>query len=69
MRASFLHGLPRNQVSKKPGHVQGILEWINAAKTSTTRSKRIEQTASLAQQNRRANQWPRTLRPVVSLDW
>ncbi len=22
MRASFLHGLPRNQVSKKPGHVQ-----------------------------------------------
>ena len=41
-----------------------ILEWISLAKTETTRTKRINETASLAQQNIRANQWrdknPRT---------
>lgn len=42
-----------------PSTRRGILEWISAAKTAATRSKRIEQTATLAQQNRRANQWPR----------
>jgi uncharacterized protein YdeI (YjbR/CyaY-like superfamily) len=43
-----------------PSSRRGILEWINSAKTSATRSTRIGKTASLAQQNRRANQWPRT---------
>lgn len=38
---------------------RGILEWINAAKTATTRTKRIDETAQLAQRNIRANQWPR----------
>lgn len=36
---------------------RGILEWIAAAKTSATRSKRIEETARLASKNERANQW------------
>ncbi len=34
-----------------------ILEWISLAKTETTRSKRVEETARLASQNIRANQW------------
>ena len=34
-----------------------ILEWITQAKTDATRLKRIHETASLAQQNIRANQW------------
>jgi len=34
-----------------------ILEWITQAKTETTRQKRILETATLAQQNIRANQW------------
>ena len=38
---------------------RGILEWIANAKRPTTRSKRIEQTARLAQDNIRANQWRR----------
>jgi uncharacterized protein YdeI (YjbR/CyaY-like superfamily) len=36
---------------------RGILEWIVNAKRPETRAKRIEQTARLAAQNRRANQW------------
>jgi uncharacterized protein YdeI (YjbR/CyaY-like superfamily) len=36
---------------------RGILEWIANAKTAPTRAKRIEATARLAQENRRANQW------------
>jgi len=38
---------------------RGILEWILQAKREETRSKRIEETACLAQQGKRANQWPR----------
>jgi uncharacterized protein YdeI (YjbR/CyaY-like superfamily) len=34
-----------------------ILEWITQAKTDETRQKRIVETATLAQQNIRANQW------------
>lgn len=34
-----------------------ILEWIAQAKTDATRQKRIIETATLAQQNVRANQW------------
>ena len=36
---------------------RGILEWIATAKTAPTRAKRVEETARLAQENRRANQW------------
>lgn len=42
-----------------PSTRRGILEWINAAKTTTARAKRLAETAQLAQQNLRANQWPR----------
>lgn len=36
---------------------RGILEWILNAKRSATREKRILQTAEMAQNNERANQW------------
>lgn len=36
---------------------RGILEWISNAKTTGTREKRIVETATLAAENRRANQW------------
>lgn len=36
---------------------RGILEWIARAKKAETRSRRIEETARLAAQNQRANQW------------
>lgn len=42
-----------------PSTRRGILEWIASAKTETTRAKRIDETARLAQRNERANQWPR----------
>jgi len=38
---------------------RGILEWIFNAKRPATRAKRMEETASLAADNKRANQWPR----------
>jgi len=38
---------------------RGILEWISTAKRPATRAKRIAETARLAQDNIRANQWPR----------
>ena len=38
---------------------RGILEWIANAKRDATRAGRVEETARLAQENRRANQWPR----------
>ena len=38
---------------------RGILEWILNAKRDTTRVRRIAETARLAQQGKRANQWPR----------
>jgi uncharacterized protein YdeI (YjbR/CyaY-like superfamily) len=34
-----------------------ILQWIAAAKTSETRARRIAETARLAEDNQRANQW------------
>lgn len=43
-----------------PSTRRGILEWISTAKSTTTRAKRIDETARLAQQNLRANQWPRS---------
>ncbi|WP_425147847.1 YdeI/OmpD-associated family protein [Deinococcus sp.] len=36
---------------------RGILEWTLQAKTAPTRAKRIEETASRAAKNERANQW------------
>ena len=38
---------------------RSILEWIQNAKRPQTRQKRVEETARLAQDNIRANQWPR----------
>lgn len=42
-----------------PSTRRGILEWIHNARRDATRSKRIEETARLAQDDVRANQWPR----------
>lgn len=39
---------------------RGILEWISTAKTAATRARRVEETARLAQENQRANQWRRS---------
>jgi len=36
---------------------RGILAWIASAKKAETRAKRVQETATLAQQNIRANQW------------
>ena len=36
---------------------RGILEWIVQAKRPETRAKRVAETARLAQENERANQW------------
>ena len=42
---------------------RGILEWIQNAKRSETRQKRIEETVNLAKQNRRANQYQAIKKP------
>jgi uncharacterized protein YdeI (YjbR/CyaY-like superfamily) len=42
-----------------PSARKGILEWIAQAKRAETRATRVEQTARLAQDDQRANQWPR----------
>lgn len=39
---------------------RGILEWIQAARKAETRAARVRETAQLAEDNIRANQWPRT---------
>jgi uncharacterized protein YdeI (YjbR/CyaY-like superfamily) len=36
---------------------RGILEWIVQARTPATRARRVAETARLAQENQRANQW------------
>ena len=36
---------------------RGILEWIVAARRAETRARRVEETARLAAENKRANQW------------
>jgi len=38
---------------------RGILEWILNAKKAQTRARRVEETARLAEENIRANQWRR----------
>ncbi len=40
-----------------PSTQRGILEWILNAKRDATRKKRVEETARLAEENERANQW------------
>ena len=40
-----------------PGVRKQILEWVYSAKRQETRAKRVEETASLAAQNERANRW------------
>jgi uncharacterized protein YdeI (YjbR/CyaY-like superfamily) len=42
-----------------PSTRKAILEWIAQARTDKTRAKRVEETAALADQNLRANQWQR----------
>ena len=40
-----------------PSIKRGILEWLLNAKKPETRAKRVEETARLARENIRANQW------------
>jgi uncharacterized protein YdeI (YjbR/CyaY-like superfamily) len=42
-----------------PSARRGILEWIVTARRDATRAARIAETAALAQEGKRANQWPR----------
>lgn len=42
-----------------PSARKGILQWVVAARRPATRAARIAETVSEAQQNRRANRWPR----------
>lgn len=46
-----------NWVQFPPSTKRGILEWILTAKRAETRAKRVRQTAELAAQNVRANQY------------
>jgi uncharacterized protein YdeI (YjbR/CyaY-like superfamily) len=47
----------RNFDAFPPSVRRGILEWITTAKRPETRARRVEETARLAAENRRANQW------------
>ncbi|WP_406626716.1 YdeI/OmpD-associated family protein [Portibacter marinus] len=48
----------KSNFTKFPPSVRrGILDWIFNAKTEKTRKKRISETAQLAEQNVRANQY------------
>jgi uncharacterized protein YdeI (YjbR/CyaY-like superfamily) len=60
--AAALAGYPSAQANFEafPRSVKrSILEWIASAKTPATRAKRVEETARLAADNIRANQWQR----------
>ncbi len=52
-----LPGSSKNFEAFPKGVRKQNLEWITQAKTDVTRQKRILETATLAQQNVRANQW------------
>jgi uncharacterized protein YdeI (YjbR/CyaY-like superfamily) len=57
-KALSAHPSASSHFSAFPKSVKrGILEWILQAKKPETRAKRIEETARLAQDNVRANQW------------
>jgi len=47
---------------------RGILEWIKQARRPETRAKRIEETARLAAENRRANQFERPRRDPAATE-
>lgn len=52
------HGAARQNFEAFPPSVRkGILGWIGTAKRPETRAKRVEETARLAAENIRANQW------------
>jgi len=58
--AEALDGYPaaRGNFDAFPRSVRrGILEWIASAKKTETRARRVEETARLAEENIRANQW------------
>jgi uncharacterized protein YdeI (YjbR/CyaY-like superfamily) len=58
--AAALSGLvdARRKFDASPRSVRrGILEWIVQAKRPETRARRVEETARLAAENRRANRW------------
>lgn len=56
--ALALYGDARQHFEVFPRSVKrGILEWISNAKKAETRAKRVEETAQLAAENKRANQW------------
>jgi uncharacterized protein YdeI (YjbR/CyaY-like superfamily) len=56
--ALLAYGAARQNFEAFPRSAKrGILEWISSAKRPETRAKRIEETAQLAAQNLRANQW------------
>lgn len=50
MAAAYFDAFPRSVK-------RGILEWLVNAKTAATRAKRVAETATLAAENKRANQW------------
>ncbi len=57
-QALIVNGAAQQKFAAFPKSVKrGILEWIAAAKKPETRAKRVEETAQLAAQNLRANQW------------
>jgi uncharacterized protein YdeI (YjbR/CyaY-like superfamily) len=51
-------GARRHWDAFPPSARGGILEWIQSAKRAETRAARVDETARLAAQNVRANQWP-----------
>jgi uncharacterized protein YdeI (YjbR/CyaY-like superfamily) len=56
--ALALYSSARRHFDAFPRSVRrGILEWIASAKKPETREKRIKETARLAEDNHRANQW------------
>lgn len=62
MPQELVAALARNKTARKhyesfpPGSRKLILQWINSAKTSATRDRRISETVRLAAKNIRANQ-------------
>jgi uncharacterized protein YdeI (YjbR/CyaY-like superfamily) len=59
LQAAFggYEGSADNFAAFPPGIKRGILEWIATARTAVTKAKRADETARLAAQNQRANQW------------
>ncbi len=49
-----------------PSARKGILQWIASAKRPGTRARRVEQSAALAAEGKKANQWERTPPPPGS---